>query len=282
MLSQKSKILLSKRAVPFLPSELVKNLQVLYCCSASYEKYTVMNHVNSNGERPISTTVEKVESWLDEHPQFVRDYFVLKATRQMVDSWLIFHSAPQHLVRETSWFTNSNSSAASPVRKTSAQELKSGTRLSRSSLDVTWPVLNATYDTNPSFWPQLLQRDAIRFCNSYVIRKILPHLWDEQEIILELVNVISTDLDPYSLCLKVLTNISIFTHADRCSLFLVGGERGDSNRCLVRELFDVPCHSIAEQIQRKEEICILWGICIVGHVGEYEESLNISDCYKNE
>ncbi|GIX90456.1 hypothetical protein CEXT_456321 [Caerostris extrusa] len=82
--------------------------------------------------------IENIKSWLDEHPQFVQDYFIRKANRQTVNSWLLFHSAPQGMVLETSWFTNSNSGTVSPVRKTSAQELESGTSLSRSSSDVTW------------------------------------------------------------------------------------------------------------------------------------------------
>ncbi|GIY65477.1 dual 3',5'-cyclic-AMP and -GMP phosphodiesterase 11 [Caerostris darwini] len=251
------KNLLPKRAVRFLPSELVKK---------------------------ITVAIEKEGSWLDEHPQFIHDYFFRKISRQMANSWLLFHSAPQGSVQEASWFTNTNSGAAFLVRKTSAQELNSGTRLSRSSLDVTWPVLNATYDGIPTFWSRLFQGDAMRLCNSYVVQKTLRQLWDEQELIFKLVNDINTDLGLCSLCLKVLTNISIFTHADSKDLlvsrFLINGERGDFNRCLVRELFNVSCNSITYEMQRKEEICILWGIYIVGHVGEYGESLNISDYYK--
>lgn len=33
-----------------------------------------------------------VESWLDDHPSFVRDYFLRKASRQVVDEWLIGHA----------------------------------------------------------------------------------------------------------------------------------------------------------------------------------------------
>ncbi|GIY37284.1 hypothetical protein CEXT_802931, partial [Caerostris extrusa] len=43
--------------------------------------------------------IEKVESWLDEHPQFVHDYFVRKASRQMVESWLHSHSTPHDKIR---------------------------------------------------------------------------------------------------------------------------------------------------------------------------------------
>ncbi|GIX69792.1 hypothetical protein CEXT_637331, partial [Caerostris extrusa] len=45
---------------------------------------------------------EKVESWLDDHPQFAHDYFVRKVPRQMVNSWLLSHSTPQSLAQESS------------------------------------------------------------------------------------------------------------------------------------------------------------------------------------
>ncbi len=34
-------------------------------------------------------TSEHVEGWLDAHPEFVHDYFTRKASRSLVDSWLI-------------------------------------------------------------------------------------------------------------------------------------------------------------------------------------------------
>ncbi|GIX98073.1 hypothetical protein CDAR_200021 [Caerostris darwini] len=85
-------------------------------------------------EKSWNNEIEKVESWLDEHPQFVRGYFIRKATRHMVDSWILFHSAPQGMVQDTSWITNTSS--GDPVRNTSARELKSRTSLSRLPLNI--------------------------------------------------------------------------------------------------------------------------------------------------
>lgn len=53
---------------------------------------------------------------------------------------------------------------------------------------------------------------------------------DERELISELVKDICNDLDVRSLCHKILKNVSIITNADRCSLFLVKGEKDDPNR----------------------------------------------------
>lgn len=35
-----------------------------------------------------------MESWLDENQEFVQDYFIRKATRNMVDGWLVSHATP--------------------------------------------------------------------------------------------------------------------------------------------------------------------------------------------
>lgn len=49
---------------------------------------------------------------------------------------------------------------------------------------------------------------------------------DERELIFELVKDICNELEIRSLCHKILQNVSVLTHADRCSLFLVRGEEG--------------------------------------------------------
>ncbi|XP_038114377.1 dual 3',5'-cyclic-AMP and -GMP phosphodiesterase 11 isoform X2 [Culex quinquefasciatus] len=36
----------------------------------------------------------RMESWLDENQEFVQDYFIRKATRNMVDGWLVSHATP--------------------------------------------------------------------------------------------------------------------------------------------------------------------------------------------
>ncbi|KAF8795793.1 Dual 3' like protein [Argiope bruennichi] len=222
--------------------------------------------------------LEKVESWLDEHPHFVHDYFVRKASRQMVDSWLLSHSAPQGMVPESSSSNSSptspSSGAATPVRKISAHEFEKSGLLR--------PILNTTVDGIPTFLSLPLPGDAAPQCNSHVGRKSRQELraLDERELIFELVKDICNDLEIRSLCHKILQNVSILTDADRCSLFLVRGDKGDPTRCLVSQLFDVSCSSTMEQMQQKEEIRIPWGTGIVGYVAESRESLNIPDCYQ--
>ena len=75
-------------------------------------------------------------------------------------------------------------------------------------------------------------------------------------------------------------NVSILTKADRCSLFLVQGERGSESRCLVSKLFDVCSLSTLKEMEKKEEIRIPWGSGIVGYVAQSGEPVNIPDAYK--
>nr|XP_027221484.1 dual 3',5'-cyclic-AMP and -GMP phosphodiesterase 11-like [Penaeus vannamei] len=39
----------------------------------------------------------RMEAWLDEHQDFVHDYFIRKASRHMVDAWLVSHALPQNM-----------------------------------------------------------------------------------------------------------------------------------------------------------------------------------------
>ncbi|XP_068224867.1 uncharacterized protein, partial [Palaemon carinicauda] len=39
----------------------------------------------------------RMEAWLDEHQDFVQDYFIRKASRHMVDAWLMSHALPQNM-----------------------------------------------------------------------------------------------------------------------------------------------------------------------------------------
>lgn len=106
---------------------------------------------------------------------------------------------------------------------------------------------------------------------------------DEKQLIFELVKDICNDLEIKSLCHKILQNISTLTNADRCSLFLVKGDKEDGdNRVIVSTLFDVSPDSTLEQMEGKEEIRVPWGTGIVGFVASSGESVHIGDCYHDD
>lgn len=69
-----------------------------------------------------------MEAWLDEHQEFAQEYFIRKATRNVVDAWLVAHatpaagtdmmmlvSSPTH-VNQQQCSSRSGSGATTPVR----------------------------------------------------------------------------------------------------------------------------------------------------------------------
>ncbi|KAF2366187.1 GAF domain [Trinorchestia longiramus] len=238
---------------------------------------------------PCDPEYKKVEAWLDDHEDFAQDYFIRKASRHMVDSWLVSHALPQHLAQALSSSSSSaplsscegaaaqsskaSSGATTPVRKISAHEFEKG--------GLVKPIVT-TIDGTPTF---LTPANHDHFLAMHKVRrKSRPELkgLDERELIFMLVKDIFNELDIRSLCHKILQNVSILTRADRCSLFLVQGEKGSTNRCLVSTLFDVSPYSTVEQMHEKEEIKIPWGSGIIGYVAQTGSMLNIPDAYLDE
>lgn len=72
----------------------------------------------------------RMESWLDEHQEFAQEYFIRKATRNVVDAWLVSHAIPGALagtdmmmlvsspthVNQQQCSSRSGSGATTPVR----------------------------------------------------------------------------------------------------------------------------------------------------------------------
>ncbi|XP_014270796.1 dual 3',5'-cyclic-AMP and -GMP phosphodiesterase 11 isoform X2 [Halyomorpha halys] len=228
-----------------------------------------------------------IEAWLDEHSAFVHDYFTRKATRTMVDSWLLSHSGGGNCPGE-----RPGSGAATPVRKISAHEFERVVKPLVTRVDGTPTFLSVPADSEEPL------RSGPRTDLSGL---------EERELLFELVKDICNDLDVRSLCHKILQNVSTLLRADRGSLFLVqGGARAGSSgsafrpvgclpasanspasqgchyRCLVSKLFDVCSRSTLEEVENREEIRVPWGTGIIGHVAETGQPLNIPDAYKDE
>ncbi|XP_064091745.1 dual 3',5'-cyclic-AMP and -GMP phosphodiesterase 11-like isoform X1 [Macrobrachium nipponense] len=283
-----------------------------------------------------------MEAWLDEHQDFVHDYFIRKASRHMVDAWLMSHALPQNMGSSGGTYmglggtgmgcggpgssgasapcpgdgsapNGSNShagqppgsrassgsdrgasdaslprarsyeplscskgppaGAATPVRKISAHEFEKGGLLK--------PIIT-TIDGTPTFISPAPGAENVAIL-AKVRRKSRTELkgLDERQLIFELVKDICNDLDVRSLCHKILQNVSILTSADRCSLFLVQGEKESGNRCLVSTLFDVNPDSTVAEMEEKEEIRIPWGSGIVGYTAESGAMVNIPDAYED-
>ncbi|XP_074647468.1 dual 3',5'-cyclic-AMP and -GMP phosphodiesterase 11-like [Tubulanus polymorphus] len=233
-----------------------------------------------------------IEQWLDDHQDFVHDYFARKATRSMIDGWLIAHainqgagSLPSSSADQVPGATSgtgggsgsnsrTNSGANTPVRKISAQEFDRGGILK--------PMVS-TVDGTPTFIPVISQYSPKGEKPSKTPRKSRSELkaLDERELMYELVIDICNDLDVTSLCHKILQNVSILLNADRCSLFLVQGDKTEpSEQFLVSKLFDVNSESTLDRcLDKCTEIRIPWGMGIIGTVAKQGEPLNIPDAY---
>ena len=102
----------------------------------------------------------------------------------------------------------------------------------------------------------------------------------EDEMFMELIRDIATELDVNVLCHKILKNVSILTRSDRGSLFLVRGNK--DHRYLVSKLFDVTEVSTMEEALHTDEteIKVPFGVGIAGHVALTKETVNIKEAYE--
>ena len=221
---------------------------------------------------------DRTEAWLDEHPDFVHDYFARKAKRSMIDGWLIAHAITNLQVDSSSSGhgasrnnSKNNSGANTPVRKISAQEFEKGGILN--------PMIS-TVEGIPTFLGPSPIANSPSQGKLYARSKSELKELDEKELMYELVMDICNDLDVTSLCYKILNNCCILLNADRCSLFLVQG-KGTNEQYLVSKLFDVNGEASLEELSNgKEEIRIPWGTGIIGYVANTGEVVNIPDAYK--
>ncbi|XP_077999251.1 dual 3',5'-cyclic-AMP and -GMP phosphodiesterase 11-like [Glandiceps talaboti] len=217
-----------------------------------------------------------IETWLDDHGEFVHDYFARKATRSMIDGWFITRAVTSQVYEAggarnstptTSSGSRHSSGANTPVRKVSASEFEGRGNLG--------PMIQ-TVDGAPTFLREKPPSPSSRARRTISELKQL----DDREALLELVKDIANDLDLTSLCHKILQNVSILTKADRCSLFLVQGKKGSEDCYLASKLFDVRSDSTVEE-SLKEEIRVPWGKGIVGYVAKTAEIVNIADAYED-
>ncbi|XP_046569896.1 cGMP-specific 3',5'-cyclic phosphodiesterase-like [Haliotis rubra] len=102
---------------------------------------------------------------------------------------------------------------------------------------------------------------------------------NENDVFMELVRDIASELDVNVLCHKILRNVSLLTKSDRGSLFLARGTV--DHKYLVSKLFDVTQTSTLEESLHTEEteIKVPFGTGIAGHVALTKETVNIKEAY---
>ncbi|KAG7312318.1 Dual 3'-5'-cyclic-AMP and -GMP phosphodiesterase 11 [Plutella xylostella] len=273
-----------KKPLPHTPWKLLMNCPLVKKCFGlqlrSIEEPAGAGAGGGGGGMPAPSCYDaecaRTEAWLDENQEFVHDYFLRKATRQVVDAWLVSHATPPSAELASPSRAGSSSGATTPVRKISAHEFERGGLLK---------PLVTTVDGTPTFLGDPPQQHTLPARPQRRSRHELRQL-DEKELIFELVKDICNELEVRELCHKILQNVSTLLDADRGSLFLVQGDKtaadNQNGRCLVSKLFDVCSKSTPEQMEKLEEIRIPWGSGIVGYVAESGEPVNIPDAYKDE
>ncbi|KAK3798864.1 hypothetical protein RRG08_050243 [Elysia crispata] len=221
-------------------------------------------------DEDVQQEFDMMERWLDEHPEFVHDYFARKAHKSMVDGWLLAHAlAGAENLSTSSTSSKASSGANTPVRKISAQDFERGGILN--------PIVS-TVDGLPTFLGPSCSSTPTPTSKCRRRSKSELKALDEKELMYELVIDICNDLDVTSLCYKILQNLCILLNADRCSLFLV---KGTSSKYLASKLFDVTSDSEFETVcDREDEIRIPLGTGIAGYVAKTGEVVNIPDAYE--
>lgn len=113
--------------------------------SSGHEKDVLSESKIGDGGRTPAEEVEYIESWLDEHPAFLQNYFVRKASRSVVDAWLQARTS-QSTGAPSGSSSAPASGATTPVRKISAHEFEQGSLFLR-------PMVSTMSDGTPTFLP---------------------------------------------------------------------------------------------------------------------------------
>lgn len=69
----------------------------------------------------LSYSSSHIEDWLDNHPDFVENYFLRKANRRLVDKWIQKHATTTHISPSDSL---DKQDIALPIRKISSQQFE--------------------------------------------------------------------------------------------------------------------------------------------------------------
>ncbi|KAL8579053.1 hypothetical protein ACOMHN_035992 [Nucella lapillus] len=164
-----------------------------------------------------------------------------------------------------------------PAQRTSGGKPKASNAKSQSGIGFPENLRNSI---TSQIFRRYLEGDRSRKAPAKKDRTSLQGM-SEEELFMELIRDIASELDVNLLCHKILQNVSILTNSDRSSLFLVRGSR--DNKHLVSKLFDVTESSTLEEVIHTEsnEIKVPFGKGIVGIVAQTAKSINIADAYED-
>ncbi|XP_070212338.1 cGMP-specific 3',5'-cyclic phosphodiesterase-like isoform X3 [Littorina saxatilis] len=208
-------------------------------------------------------TEEQVSNYLKRNTDFLLRWLSDNTTKEIVELFA-------KKLKDKNWDDD-------PVSAIRGKKLVRTT--SPSSLTASFPS-TARNSITSNIFRRYLDGDRTRKPAPRKDRKSLQRM-SEEELFMELIRDIASELDVNLLCHKILQNVSYLTNSDRGSLFLVRGSR--DNKHLVSKLFDVTETSTLEDVIHTErnEIKVPFGKGIVGLVAQSGKPINIKDAYED-
>ena len=212
----------------------------------------------------VRLTEQAVSNYLKTHKDFLINWLSDNATKEIVE---VFAKT----LREKN-IDNQNKAIVTPRRRSL------GLRVSSSGSSMNFSALPRNSITSQIF-RRYLDGNYSRKVTLRKDRESFQRM-SEDEMFMELIRDVSSELDVNLLCHKILQNVSILTNSDRGSLFLVRGSRDNKN--LVSKLFDVTETSKLEDVIHNErnEIKVPFGKGIVGLVALTGKPVNIKNAYE--
>ncbi|XP_025093167.1 cGMP-specific 3',5'-cyclic phosphodiesterase-like isoform X7 [Pomacea canaliculata] len=200
-------------------------------------------------------TEEQVTEYLRNHPEFLLNWLGENSSTELVDVF-------GRLARDRGVDSSVPDTSVGTCRSDTRSSLPNFTQVSRNSI-------------TSSIFRRYVDGDRTRKTSLRKDRNSLRTM-SEDELFMELIRDIASELDVNLLCHKILQNVSLLTNSDRSSLFLVRGSR--EGKYLVSKLFDVTVTSTLEDSQNNE-IKVPFGKGIVGIVAQTGVAINIKDAY---
>ncbi|XP_076439522.1 cGMP-specific 3',5'-cyclic phosphodiesterase-like isoform X2 [Babylonia areolata] len=212
-------------------------------------------------------TEDQVDSYLKKNQTFLLRWLSENATKEIVETFA-------KKLKDKNW-----DDATPPVAHRGNKRAGGGGGGSTLGASLAFPQTARNSITSQIF-RRYLDGDRSRKVAIKKDRKSMQRL-SEEELFMELIRDIASELDVNLLCHKILQNVSILTNSDRGSLFLVRGSR--DNKHLVSKLFDVTDTSTLEDSIHTEsnEIKVPFGKGIVGIVAQSGKPINIKDAYRD-
>ncbi|KAL8567859.1 hypothetical protein ACOMHN_058981 [Nucella lapillus] len=213
----------------------------------------------------IHLTEEQVGSYLKKNQSFLLQWLSENATKEIVETFA-------RKLKDKNW------DDATPPHAPKGKRGNHGGGGSTLGASLAFPQTARNSITSQIF-RRYLDGDRTRKV-ALKDRKSMQRM-SEEELFMEMIRDIASELDVNLLCHKILQNVSILTNSDRGSLFLVRGSR--DNKHLVSKLFDVTVTSTLEDSIHTEsnEIKVPFGKGIAGIVAQSGKPINIRDAYRD-